>query len=165
MPLSFTTGTIASSGSTSTVFRFTVSPQIPPGNSRRLAHTAKLQLDISHSSSVHLHQALSPRYIVAFFPHRNNLQLWKHFFASVKACTIHFETKVFLKEMHSLVLCYGLNKVFYKLFYSSDSDFFFKNLRNNLLYVRAKLNTTTSKTIETYVINWMVSTGYPPITA
>lgn len=107
LPLSFTTGTIASSGSTSTVFRFTVSPQIPPGNSRRLAHIAKLQLDISHSSSVHLHQTLSPRYTVAFFPHRKNLQFWKHFFASVKVRTIHFETKVFLKEMYSLVLCYG----------------------------------------------------------
>ena len=63
------------------VFRFTVSPQIPSGSSRRLAHTAKLQLDILHSSSAHLHQTLSPRYIVAFFPHRNNLQLWKQFFA------------------------------------------------------------------------------------
>jgi len=39
-PLSLMTGPIVSSGAFSVVFRFTVSPQTPLGNSRRFAHIA-----------------------------------------------------------------------------------------------------------------------------
>jgi len=66
------------------VFLLTLSPHTPCGSSRLLMHVAKLQLRITQFSSVHLHQTVLLRYIMAFLPHLKNSHFGEQYFTPDK---------------------------------------------------------------------------------
>jgi len=88
------------SGSVSTVFLLTLSPHTPCGSNRLLMQVVKLQLLITQFSSVHRHQTVSPRYIVAFLPHLKSSHFGEQYFTPAK-------TKHNLSENKSIFLVFA----------------------------------------------------------